>query len=263
MADKGEGEVMQLMLEILTHPLLAPLRHGFFTRKGGASTGIYEGLNCGRGSNDQADAVLVNRARVAEAMGVTPARLAGVNQTHSAEVVVLTDPAEIEPARSRPADALVTATPGIALSVLTADCQPILLADAQAGVIGAVHAGWRGAQAGVIDATVTAMRTLGARDIRAVIGPCISQRAYEVGWEMMEQFTDDNPEDSRFFAGGPNRRPMFNLPGFGLDRLREAGVEAEWIGQCTYSDPARFFSYRRATHEAQADYGRLISVIVL
>ena len=254
---------MQLMLDILTHPLLRPLRHGFFTRKGGASTGIYEGLNCGRGSNDQADAVAVNRARAAEAMGVTPDHLAGVNQTHSADVVVLTDAAQIEPARTRKADALVTATPGIALSVLTADCQPILLADAQAGVIGATHAGWRGAQAGVIEATVTAMRDLGAREIRAVIGPCISQRFYEVGWEMMEQFTDDDPDDSRFFAGGPNGRPLFNLPGFGLARLRDLEVEAEWIGQCTYSDPARFYSYRRATHEEQGDYGRLISAIVL
>ena len=254
---------MQVMLDILTHPLLRPLRHGFFTRKGGASTGIYEGLNCGRGSNDQADVVAVNRARVAEAMGVTPAHLSGVSQTHSAEVVVLTDPAGVEAARTSRADAIVTATPGIAISVLTADCQPILLADAQAGVIGAVHAGWRGAQAGVIDAAVAAMQDLGARNIRAVIGPCISQRAYEVGWEMVDQFTEDNPDDARFFSGGPNGRPMFDLPGFGLARLRDLGVEAEWIGHCTYSDPARFFSYRRATHEAQADYGRLISAIVL
>ncbi len=254
---------MQVMLEILTHPLLDGVRHGFFTRKGGASTGLYEGLNCGRGSDDQAGAVTVNRARVAEAMGVAPDHLAGVHQVHSTEVVVLRDAAGIAAAREARADALVTAVPGIALSILTADCQPILLADAQAGVIGAVHAGWRGAFGGVIEATVAAMQDLGARRINAVIGPCISQRAYEVGWEVMEQFTDDNPEDARFFAGGPNGRPMFDLPGLGLARLRDLGVEAEWCRHCTYSDPARFFSYRRATHEEKADYGRLISVIVL
>lgn len=254
---------MQVMLEILTHPLLDGVRHGFFTRKGGASTGLYEGLNCGRGSDDQAAAVTVNRARVAEAMGVAPDHLAGVNQTHSADVVTLRAAGEVEPARTTRADAMVTATPGIALGILTADCQPILLADRAAGVIGAVHAGWRGALAGVIDATVGAMQDLGARRISAVIGPCISQRAYEVGWDMAEQFTDDNPEDARFFANGPNGRPLFDLPGYGLARLRDLGVEAEWCRHCTYSDPARFFSYRRATHEEKADYGRLISVIVL
>ncbi len=254
---------MQVMLEILTHPLLDGVRHGFFTRKGGASTGLYEGLNCGRGSDDQAGAVAVNRARVAEAMGVAPDHLAGVNQVHSADVVVLREAAQIEAARTTRADAMVTATPGIALGILTADCQPILLADREAGVIGAVHAGWRGAFGGVIEATVGAMQDLGARRIVAVIGPCISQRAYEVGWDMAEQFADDNPEDARFFSTGPNGRPMFDLPGFGLSRLRDLGVDAEWSRHCTYSDPARFFSYRRATHEEKADYGRLISVIVL
>lgn len=254
---------MQVMLEILTDPLLKGVRHGFFTRKGGVSTGLYQGLNCGAGSNDQSDAVCVNRARAAEAMGVASSHLAGVHQVHSTAVVVLDDPGQIAAARTTRADALVTATPGIALSVLTADCQPILLADAQAGVIGAVHAGWRGAFDGVIEATVGAMQDLGAREIRAVIGPCISQRAYEVGWDMMEQFTDDEPEDARFFAGGPNGRPMFDLPGFGLSRLRALGVDAGWCRHCTYSDPARFFSYRRATHSREADYGRLISAIVL
>ena len=250
-----------MTLEILTSPLLAPLRHGFFTRKGGASSGIFAGLNCGTGSSDQAEIVAINRARVAEAMGLPVSALVSVHQVHSPDVVTLTAPRADKPR----ADAMVTATPGIGLAVLTADCQPVLFADPEAGVIGAAHAGWRGALDGVLEATVAAMEVLGAKRgaISAVIGPCISQRAYEVGWEMMEQFTDDNPEDSRFFAGGPNRRPMFNLPGFGLARLRELGVEAEWIGQCTYSDPARFFSYRRATHEARADYGRLISVIVL
>ena len=141
--------------------------------------------------------------------------------------------------------------------------QPILLADAQAGVIGACHAGWRGALGGIIEATVDAMRALGATQIRAVIGPTISQRAYEVGPDFMDSFLAEDPGNDRFFSGGPNGRPMFDLPSFGLMRLRDAGVEAEWSGHCTYSDPDKFFSYRRATHEGQVDYGRLISAITL
>ncbi|MBA48449.1 MAG: hypothetical protein CMI51_05425 [Paracoccus sp.] len=158
---------------------------------------------------------------------------------------------------------MVTNLPGIALCILTADCVPVLFADRKAGVIGACHAGWRGALSGVIEATVAVMRALGATQIRAVIGPSISQRAYEVGQDFMEDFLLEDPDYHRFFAGGPNGKPMFDLPSFGLSRLRAAGVEAEWSGHCTYSDPARFFSYRRATHEGQADYGRLISAIAL
>lgn len=254
---------MQVMLEILTHPLLGTVRHGFFTRKGGASSGLFAGLNCGRGSSDQSEAVAVNRARVADAMGVPPDRLTTVHQVHSADVVVLDEATDPDDLQQRKADALVTARPGIALAVLTADCQPVLFADPEAGVIGAAHAGWKGALNGVLEATITAMRSAGAEQIRAVIGPTISQRAYEVGWDFMEDFTADAPENQRFFANGPNGKPMFDLPGFGLARLRAAGVEAEWSGHCTYSDPDRFYSYRRTTHEEQADYGRLISVIVL
>ena len=252
-----------MTLEILTHPGLAPLTHGFFTRKGGASSGRFAGLNCGRGSSDQQAIVAINRARVAAAMGVAPERLATVHQTHSARVVTLRqddDPAEL--CRTE-ADAIVTATPGIAIAVLTADCQPVLLADPDAGVIGAAHAGWKGAMAGILDATVEAMREAGAERIRAVIGPTISQRAYEVGEDFMDRFLAEDADNARFFAGGPNGRPMFNLPGYGLARLDALGVDAEWIGHCTYSDPARFFSYRRATHEGAADYGRLISAITL
>lgn len=249
--------------EYLTHPLLEPVRHGFFTRRGGASSGLFATLNCGRGSSDQDDIVAVNRRRVADAMGVPVSHLAGVNQRHTAGVRVLESEGQIEEIRREPADALVTGTPGMALSVLTADCQPILLADPAAGVIGATHAGWRGAFDGVIEATVAAMRQAGARSIRAVIGPCISQRAYEVGEDFMERFVDEDPDHARFFAGGPGGKPMFDLPGFGLARLRAEGVEAEWCGHCTYSDPDRFFSYRRATHRGEEDYGRLISVIVL
>ncbi|MCQ0971662.1 peptidoglycan editing factor PgeF [Paracoccus sp. TK19116] len=254
---------MQTMLEILTHPLLDGVRHGFFTRKGGASSGLYAGLNCGRGSEDQAAIVAVNRGRVAEAMGVPRDHLAGVHQVHSATVVTIAEGDDPDKMREIQADALVTARPGIALSVLTADCQPVLLADPEAGVIGAAHAGWKGAIGGVLEATVAAMRAAGAENIRAVIGPTISQRAYEVGEDFMEDFIAEDDDYSRFFSGGPNGRPMFDLPSFGLSRLRETGAEAEWTGHCTYSDPARFFSYRRATHEGAADYGRLISAVVL
>ena len=251
---------MQTMLEILTHPLLDGVRHGFFTRKGGASSGLYSGLNCGRGSGDQAAIVAVNRARVETAMG---APLATVHQVHSADVVVLGEGDSPDAMQQVRADALVTARPGVTLAVLTADCQPVLFADPDAGVIGAAHAGWKGALNGVLEATIAAMRDAGAENIRAVIGPTISQRAYEVGWDFMEEFCAEDPDNNRFFANGANGRPMFDLPGYGLARLRAAGVDAAWSGHCTYSDPDRFFSYRRATHQGAADYGRLISAVAL
>lgn len=250
------------MLEILTSDLLRPVRHGFFTRKGGASSGIFEGLNCGPGSSDQADAVAINRARVAEAMGVAPDSLVTLHQVHSPDVLVLT-----EPPKDRPkADAMVTATPGIALGVLTADCQPVLFADAKAGVIGAAHGGWRGTLDGVLDATIEAMERLGARreHISAVIGPTISQPNYEVGPEFVDTFMVEDPGNARYFAQGKGDRALFDLPGYGLHRLRAAGIgDAEWTHHCTYRDPDRFFSYRRTTHAGEADYGRLISVIRL
>jgi len=251
---------MPTTLEILTHPALAAHRHGFFTRKGGASSGIFSGLNCGRGSSDQAEAVAVNRARVAEAMGVTLEDLAGVHQVHSPDVAILTAVPAVPPR----ADALVTATPGLVLTVLTADCQPVLLADSVAGVVGAAHAGWRGSLGGVLEATLDAMETLGAERarIRAVIGPTISQRAYEVGPEFLDDFLAEDPQNARFFANGENGRYRFDLPGFSLARLRDAGVaEAVWTGHCTYSDPTRFYSYRRSLHQREADYGRLIAAI--
>jgi YfiH family protein len=252
---------MQTTLEILTHPLLSDVKHGFFTRKGGASSGLFSGLNCGRRSTDQTDMVQVNRGRVAAAMGVPPAGLATVKQVHSADVVTLDLDDDVASVREICADGIVTARSDVALAVLTADCQPILLSDSEMGVIGACHAGWRGAIGGVIEATVQAMHSLGAQNIRAVIGPSISQRAYEVGDEFMDQFLTEDVTFDRFFSQGPNGKPMFDLPSFGLMRLREAGVEAEWSRHCTYSDPVRFFSYRRSTHEGQADYGRLISSI--
>ncbi|SFT98160.1 peptidoglycan editing factor PgeF [Sedimentitalea nanhaiensis] len=251
-----------MTLEILTADILSPLRHGFFTRRGGASSGVFTGLNCGSGSSDQTDMVTINRARVADAMQVDPQALVAVHQVHSPDVVCVTAPLPDKPR----ADALVTATPGLALSVLTADCQPVLFADAQAGVIGAAHAGWRGALDGVLEATVDAMEQLGAerQNIAAVIGPSISQRAYEVGPEFLDAFMADDTENARFFANGEGDRLQFDLPGFGLHRLRRAGVgQAEWTRHCTYSDPDRFYSYRRSTHKKDADYGRLISVIRL
>ena len=250
------------MLEIITSPLLQPLRHGFFTRKGGASSGIFAGLNCGTGSSDIAEVVAINRARAAEALGVDPANLVTINQVHSADVVTVTAPLADRPR----ADAMVTATPGLALAVLTADCQPVLFADPQAQVIGAAHAGWRGARDGVLEATVEAMEALGARRnrIRAVIGPTISQRAYEVGPEFVEGFMDDDRDNARFFANGTGDRALFDLPAFGLHRLRSLGLaEVEWTRHCTYSDAERFYSYRRTTHAKEADYGRLLSAIRL
>lgn len=251
-----------MTLEILTSDALAPLRHGFFTRRGGASSGVFEGLNCGRGSSDQSDIVSINRARVAGAMQAQPDALRGVHQIHSADVATL-DATPSAPVR---ADGLVTATPGVVLSILTADCQPVLFSDPKAGVIGAAHAGWKGALNGVLENTVEAMEALGAkRDaIAAVIGPTISQRAYEVGPEFFEDFLAEDLAYGRFFAGGEGDRMQFDLPAFGLFKLREAGVgSAEWTRHCTYSDPERFYSYRRSVHQKEADYGRLIAAICL
>lgn len=251
-----------MTLEILTSDSLSALRHGFFTRRGGASSGVFAGLNCGTGSSDQSEIVAINRRRVAEAMGVTPETLIGVHQVHSADVVEVTGLLDPRPR----ADAMVTNQPGLALSVLTADCQPVLFADAEAGVIGAAHAGWRGALDGILGNTVEAMEALGAQRARivAVIGPSISQRAYEVGPEFLDAFLAEDQSFARYFAQGEGDRMHFDLPGFGLNRLRAAGVgQAEWTRHCTYHDPDRFYSYRRTTHAKEADYGRLISAIVL
>ena len=252
-----------MTLEVLTSGLLSQVDHGFFTRKGGASSGVFKGLNCGYGSSDQSDIVTINRQRVAVHMTVPADHLATVHQVHSAKVAVLE---EAPGGETRTADAMVTKTPGLALGVLTADCQPVLFADAEAGVVGAAHAGWKGAQSGVLEATIDAMEILGAdrTRIRAVIGPSISQRAYEVGPEFIETFLDDDSGNGRFFVNGQGDRYHFDLIGYGLMRLRDAGVaDAEWIGHCTYSDEERFYSYRRSVHRKDADYGRLISVIRL
>jgi YfiH family protein len=252
-----------MTLEIITSDSLRPFRHGFFTRRGGASSGVFAGLNCGLGSSDQRESVAINRARVAKALGVGVSELATVHQVHSPRVLTL-DAAPAPPVPQ--ADAMVTATPGLALAVLHADCQPVLFADEGAQVIGAAHAGWKGALDGVLEATVEAMERLGASRpaIRAVIGPTISQRAYEVGPEFLDRFRDDDPASLRFFANGRGDRYLFDLPGYSLARLRRAGLgQAEWTRHCTYGDPERFYSYRRSQHRSEADYGRLISAIRL
>ena len=251
-----------MTLEILTSDALAPVAHGFFTRKGGASSGIFTSLNCGHGSTDQRETVTINRTRVAEALGAEPENLISIHQTHSARSLAVTEPFDTAPE----ADAMVTATPGLVLGILTADCQPVLFADQKAGVVGAAHAGWKGALDGILEATLDAMETLGANraNTTAVIGPSISQRAYEVGPEFLDSFVAHDPDNTRFFANGEGDRYQFDLIGFGLKRLRDAGIgAAEWTGHCTYSDPDRFYSYRRSCHKKQADYGRLISAIRL
>ncbi len=251
-----------MTLDIITSDALRGVTHGFFTRRGGASSGVFAGLNCGQGSSDQTEIVAINRARVAAAMDAPHDRLVTVHQVHSATAVALDAAPEPRPR----ADAMVTATPGLVLGVLTADCQPVLFADRKAGVVGAAHAGWRGALDGVLEATLVTMENLGAdrADTVAVIGPTISQRAYEVGPEFLEDFLAEDPGNQRFFANGEGDRYLFDLPAYGLHRLRTAGVgQADWTRHCTYSDPERFFSYRRATHAGEVDYGRLISTIRL
>jgi YfiH family protein len=253
---------------MLRSPLLAAtpgLRHAFFTREGGVSDGVYASLNGGVGSGDPPENVAENRARMAAALGVAADRLVNAYQVHSADVIVADAPWTRE-ARPR-GDAIVTRTPGLAIAVSTADCAPLLLADAEAGVIAAVHAGWRGALAGVVEAAVAAMERLGAARGRIVgaLGPVIRQPNYEVGPEFVARFIAAEAANARFFAPSPRvEHALFDLPGYVLMRVREAGVERiEDLGCCTYADPGRFFSYRRATHRGEPDYGRHISAIVL
>ena len=250
-----------MSLNPIRSDLLQGISHGFFTREGGVSTGIYEGLNGGQGSADDPELVAENRKRMQAHLGAS--ELVSLHQVHSADVVRV----EGSWSGERPkADAMVTDRPGVALGVLTADCTPVLFADAEAGIVGAAHAGWKGALDGVLEATLDAMVALGAHRSRVVaaVGPVISQRAYEVGPEFVERFLDEDRDNHRFFAGGQGDRAMFDLPGFCLHRLREAGAgEAGWTGHCTYSDEKRFYSYRRSCHRAEPDYGRLVSAIML
>jgi YfiH family protein len=241
------------------------IRHAFFTRDGGVSDGFYQSLNAGLGSRDAPERVAENRARMAAALGVAPDRLVTAYQIHSPDVVVATQP--WTRAEAPRADAVVTRERGLAVGVTTADCGPLLMADAAAGVIGAAHAGWKGALAGVAEAAVAAMEELGAerKRIAIVLGPMIRQTSYEVGPDFVARFVADDRENRRFFApAARDGHAMFDLPGYIAARLQRAGVgRIEDLGHCTYADPARFFSYRRSTHRAEADYGRHISAIAL
>lgn len=242
---------------------LPGIRHGFFTRNGGVSTGIYRGLNVGAGSQDIAGNVAENRRRVASWLGVAPQNLLTLYQIHSADALVVREPFSGERPR---ADAMVTDRPGIALGALAADCGPILYADAQAGVIGAAHAGWKGALTGVLEATIEAMEQLGAQRSRivATLGPSISAANYEVGPEFVERFVAADASNADYFTPSSKvDHAMFDLNRYTVDRLKRAGIQADLLGRCTYSDEDDFYSYRRTTHRQEPDYGRQISAIVL
>ena len=247
------------MIDILRAAALGDLPHGFLGRSGGVSTGILSGLNTGWGSGDDREAITENRRRAVKAV-LPGAQLITVHQVHSADVIEAGD----WPDEDRPhADALVTDRPGILLGILTADCAPILLADREAGVIGAAHAGWRGAVAGVAASTIAAMERLGARRnrIAASVGPCIARANYEVDHDFAERLGDAN---QHFFTDGPAGKPHFDLESFVVASLAAAGItRIEALGQDTYAQPERFFSFRRATHRGEADYGRQLSLIGL
>jgi YfiH family protein len=251
--------------EFLTDPLLAAAPHGFFTRRGGVSRGAFAALNCSLSGQDDPEAVAENRARAARALGQSPSALCGLFQVHGAAVVAVEAPI---PAAARPqADALVTRRPGLLLGIVTADCAPVLFLDAAAGVAGAAHAGWRGALAGVLEATVAAMEALGARRsaIRAAIGPCIGQDAYEVGPELREAVLARDPADARFFSPGRREgRWQFDLAGYCGGRLAALGLAAVSASPaCTLSDEARFFSHRRRTLSGGGPIGHQLSAIAL
>ena len=236
--------------------------HGFFTRIGGASTGIYQGLNVGLGSDDQRETVLENRHRVAQSMGVSDDQLMMVYQIHSSEVALADKPWGMDNRPKR--DAMVSSTPGLAIGIMTADCGPVLFSDAQNGVVGAAHAGWKGATGGILENTISAMETIGAEreNIVAVLGPTISQKHYEVGPEFVENLLMLNAKNDAYLVPSTNEHhAMFDLPSYIVDRLTTDGIEASWSGDCTYEDETQFYSYRRKTHRGEADYGRQISVI--
>jgi YfiH family protein len=244
---------------------LAGVRHGFFTRRGGVSRGIYDSLNCGFGSADDRASVAENRGRVAQALGNAADRLVTVHQVHGVTVARVDEP--WAPGAAPRADGLVTRRPGIVLGILAADCAPVLLADRAACVIGAAHAGWKGALAGIVEATIAAMETLGASRTRlvAAIGPCIGPASYEVGLEFADRFIAADTANQRFFIAGrqPDKR-QFDLSGYLLARLETLGLGAvEAVGLDTLGDPARWFSYRRSCLAREPDYGRQISAISL
>ncbi|WP_428977540.1 peptidoglycan editing factor PgeF [Oricola cellulosilytica] len=238
--------------------------HGFFTRNGGVSSGIYSGLNVGYGSSDDRDSVAENRARVAAHLGFPGVTLSTPHQVHSADVVAIGEP--IDTTNRPKVDAVVTATPGLIVGVLTADCGPVLFADEEGAVIAAAHAGWKGALNGILENTIETMIAVGARrsSICAVLGPSISGENYEVGPEFRDRFLEAESQNEKYFlSSGTPGHFMFDLPGYILARLSAAGIEKSHAAHCTYREETRFFSYRRATHRGEPDYGRQISAIVL
>lgn len=244
----------------LTSAALGGLKHGFFTRQGGVSGGLYDSLNVGLGSDDERAHVLENRARVRRALGAE--HLVTAHQTHSNVAVFISE----RPQTAPKADALVTNVPGLAIGALAADCAPILLADGKNGVIGAAHSGWRGAFDGIIAGVIETMCANGAQKqhMKAVIGPCISQSAYEVGPEFIARFEAEYQADVDLFIPSQNAgHHLFDLPAFVHRQITRCDVAADWVGACTYDDEARFFSYRRTTHRGEPDYGRQISAICL
>lgn len=252
-----------MSVEALKAKALEGVAHGFLGRRGGVSEGVCAGLNVGWGSDDSREAIAENRRRAVEA--VAPgARLASLHQVHSGDALYVDHPF---PDDDRPhADAMVTDRPGLILGILTADCAPILFADAGAGVIGAAHAGWKGAFTGVVEATVAEMERRGAdrSRIAAAVGPCIARRSYEVDEAFLRRFSEADPENERFFTLGREGHHQFDLEAFVLSRLAEAGLRSvEALGSDTYSQPDRFYSYRRATHRGEPTYGRQISLISL
>jgi len=248
-----------------THDLLSHegVTHGFFGRQGGVSEGQYESLNVGQGSQDSAKNVIENRSRVAKALDTAEPKLLSLSQIHSTEVLIVDAPFTGTPPR---ADGLVTKTPGLAISALAADCGPVLFCDPDAQIIGACHAGWRGALAGVTTQTICTMESHGATraNIRAVLGPCISQSSYEVGHDYRDTFVAENEAHDRFFKLGPNRKQHFDLKRFILAKLRKEGLShIDALPDCTYAQPEDYFSYRYNTHKGIGDYGRNISAIML
>ena len=241
---------------------LPGVRHGFFTREGGVSGGVYASLNCGLGSQDKRPRVMENRARVTKALGAK--HVVTLYQAHTPTALVIEEP--VDPSELPQADAVVTNTPGLAVGALAADCAPILLADAEAKVVAAAHAGWRGAQAGIIEATIAAMQAIGADRGRivAAIGPCIGQLAYEVGPEFEADFLHSDPGSERFFIKPtPGSKAHFDLVGFVEARLAKAGIRSiERQTPCTYETES-LFSYRRSKARQESDYGRQISAIVV
>lgn len=263
MSEPMPHNLSPILSEPLTEFASKGIAHGFYTRQGGVSAGIYDSLNAGQGSKDEPGLVLENRTRIARDLGIAPTHMAGCYQIHSAKVITINEP---QSGKRPEADGLVSNVSGMGLAILTADCGPILFADPDKKIIGACHAGWQGALTGIAENTIDAMVALGADrpNIVAVLGPCISQKNYEVGAEFKERFRSHNDNNKRFFikALKPNHY-KFDLHRFIVSRLTAAGVQAHRTGHCTYADERRFFSYRRTTHRSEPDYGRQMSTIAL